>query len=487
MRIVVFGLMPVIQCFLCSVAFAASVNAGIVQGIWLSTREAFVGDTVTIYAAVQNQSDKPIGGKVAFFSKDEPVGETRFTIFPNELKRVAVPFTVSYGTQQLTAKVLLDGEETALTINTPIDSIFIDNDSDSDRIGDLKDTDDDNDGMPDTEETRLGTDPLKADTDGDGISDKDEIDAGTNPRLQDSDGDGLPDGQEKALGTDPLKADTDGDGIKDGEEIRLHLDPKKRDSDGDGIPDGQQSNASSSTQSSGSSGSGSGSTTTGTGTSGASQSQSGTQSPTSSSSGSASSTTTIGSTITDLFSNLIPSNSGSSEKTPETKPSATAASSDTSESTVSSIASSTAHVTSQMAQDAAEAVSPIAGWVADKTESGAAHLSQVEPQNTKKDTNTITPISSRAPLSGIFSGIGHTVEQLLNSIISGSAPWYAKTGSVLLIFLAFFIRWWLWTLALVLCIWVYRKIRRSSRDYDYTGVPLEDDIDNYDVGEKDRN
>lgn len=54
----------------------------------------------------------------------------------------------------------------------------------------------------------------------------------------DADGDGLSNSKEKKLGSDPDVADTDGDGIEDGEEVDLDLDPTKADSDGDGYSDG---------------------------------------------------------------------------------------------------------------------------------------------------------------------------------------------------------------------------------------------------------
>ena len=60
------------------------------------------------------------------------------------------------------------------------------------------DGDSDNDGLIDSEEARLGTDPKNPDTDGDLLVDGDEV---------------------KIWGTDPLKKDTDGDGFDDGSEI----------------------------------------------------------------------------------------------------------------------------------------------------------------------------------------------------------------------------------------------------------------------------
>ncbi|WP_240360320.1 adventurous gliding motility protein AgmC [Pyxidicoccus caerfyrddinensis] len=164
------------------------------------------------------------------------------------------------------------------------------------------DTDSDGDGVDDTTEIELGTDPHDADTDDDGVqdgadgltdTDKDGIidaldpdsdndglldgtergvtlenaPAGTNtsspnfvpdadpstttdPKKADTDGDGLTDGAEDAdsngavssTETDPNKADTDGDSLNDGLEVmgRNSTDPLNPDTDGDGLNDGRE-------------------------------------------------------------------------------------------------------------------------------------------------------------------------------------------------------------------------------------------------------
>jgi len=67
----------------------------------------------------------------------------------------------------------------------------------------------------------------------------------------DDDGDGLPDSLELAIGTDPLDPDTDGDGLDDFVEVGWDgdastytpgsdLDPLARDTDGDGFGDGME-------------------------------------------------------------------------------------------------------------------------------------------------------------------------------------------------------------------------------------------------------
>jgi hypothetical protein len=85
-------------------------------------------------------------------------------------------------------------------------------DLDGDGIGDACDDDIDGDGLSNTQEAALGTDPRKPDTDGDGLTDGAEVNTyGTNPLLADTDGDGLTDGQEVTLyGTNP-KASNKGD------------------------------------------------------------------------------------------------------------------------------------------------------------------------------------------------------------------------------------------------------------------------------------
>lgn len=120
----------------------------------------------------------------------------------------------------------------------------------------------DGDGIPNDDETTLGTDPNNPDTDGDGINDGTEVDNGSdplnpcspNPNVMncDSDGDGIPNPTEGTLGTNPNNPDTDGDGISDGTEVTNGSDPLNpcdpddsspdcnTDTDGDGIPNAQE-------------------------------------------------------------------------------------------------------------------------------------------------------------------------------------------------------------------------------------------------------
>ena len=99
-------------------------------------------------------------------------------------------------------------------------------DTDGDGQGDVCDLDDD-DGLLDTEEQAIGTDPKSADSDADGIADYDEV---TDPAApEDTDGDGTID----ALDTD---TDSDDDGVLDGtDDCRTVANPDQTDTDGNGV------------------------------------------------------------------------------------------------------------------------------------------------------------------------------------------------------------------------------------------------------------
>ncbi|MGI6369983.1 MAG: OmpA family protein [Ignavibacteria bacterium] len=106
-------------------------------------------------------------------------------------------------------------------------------------------TDYDKDGLSNSLEKTLGTDPLNPDTDGDGITDGDEYyKYKTDPLNPDTDGDGINDYDEIfKYKTDPNRADSDNDGLNDYDEIFRHkTDPLNHDTDGDGVTDGDEVN-----------------------------------------------------------------------------------------------------------------------------------------------------------------------------------------------------------------------------------------------------
>jgi hypothetical protein len=91
------------------------------------------------------------------------------------------------------------------------------------------------------EETPAATPDGEADTDEDGISDTNEVAIGTDPNNLDTDGDLLYDGGELIYEVNPLNPDSDEDGLSDGEEVYIYgSSPSVVDSDGDGVDDGTE-------------------------------------------------------------------------------------------------------------------------------------------------------------------------------------------------------------------------------------------------------
>ena len=104
-------------------------------------------------------------------------------------------------------------------------------------------SDSDGDGLMNSQEYALGTDPTSnVDTDIDSLSDDLELFLGTDPHYWDSDNDGMSDGWEHKYELDPLSPndpniDSDNDGWTDGQEADQGTDPQNADTDSDGVED----------------------------------------------------------------------------------------------------------------------------------------------------------------------------------------------------------------------------------------------------------
>ncbi|HKJ42869.1 MAG TPA: MBG domain-containing protein [Sunxiuqinia sp.] len=162
----------------------------------LSVTITYEGDTkaptnVGTYQVIATISDANYSGsETADLVISKAMATVAFDTLSVAYTGEAQPATASANPEGLTLDITYDGKTTAptevgtyqatATINdsnyegSATGTYEILADTDLDGMPDITDPDDDNDGLLDTEELTMETDPLKADTDGDGINDKED-------------------------------------------------------------------------------------------------------------------------------------------------------------------------------------------------------------------------------------------------------------------------------------------------------------------------
>lgn len=254
-----------------------SINS---QSIKFSTDNFMEGSPVRIYSTVTNLSSMDLLGVVRFSDNDNQIGgDQAISLFSGKTDDVFIDWLPTYGDHKIAVKIYpWDPEIDDPSNNWIVTNIFAVQDTDYDGIPNETDTDDDGDGVPDSQDAFPLNSNEQYDTDGDGIGnnadtddDGDEVpdthdempldpnetmdtdnDGIGNIADDDDDNDGLKDNEEDKIKTDPLDYDTDDDTYNDKEDA-FPLNPdewldtdtdklgnnKDTDDDNDGIPDGE--------------------------------------------------------------------------------------------------------------------------------------------------------------------------------------------------------------------------------------------------------
>ena len=198
------------------------------------TLTAVEGQTYTYNVTVE---DPDSGDTLTITAPGRPLWATLTNSGPNAATFSGTPGTMDIGDnivqlrvtdntaetfQDFTINVLADSDGDGVPDvddafpNDPNESV----DTDSDGIGNNADTDDDNDGIPDTYENLNGLNPLvddaDEDPDNDGVTNLNEFLQGTNAQEADTDGDGSDDAQDNCpVDSNPSQLDSDNDGSGD--------------------------------------------------------------------------------------------------------------------------------------------------------------------------------------------------------------------------------------------------------------------------------
>lgn len=191
------------------------------------------GETVRIYATVQNNSTQDLTGTVKFYDEtkqsfigaDQPV-----SIVAGKTDDVFVDMLAEDLGDHVIAVRIVPWEETGDNPdnNKVSTTLYVDADSDGDGIGNRTDDDDDNDGIKDVHDV-FPLDPSETnDVDGDGIGDN--VD-------QDDDNDGVSDIEDAFPLDETETLDSDGDGVGDNADAFPLDETEALDSDGDGVGD----------------------------------------------------------------------------------------------------------------------------------------------------------------------------------------------------------------------------------------------------------
>lgn len=220
-----------------------------------------------LYAAIRNYGTRDVSGYATFYSGPTIIGSSQIitVVAGGYADQVFVDWTIPAGSFNI--RVDINGQlpkdensanDSALTglfvpeKDTDGDGVIDKNDNcpnmansdqadtDGDKVGNVCDSDDDNDGLTDEREGEIGTNPSDPDTDDDGILDgQDNCPKVANPNQADKDHDGAGDACDSVDNSvPPPPADTDKDGVSDGRDnCKTVSNTSQADNDKDGIGD----------------------------------------------------------------------------------------------------------------------------------------------------------------------------------------------------------------------------------------------------------
>lgn len=153
-------------------AQTAVENVGFIpSNIWYSKEPFFAGDAIRIYTVIYNSGVQDIAGTIVFRDNGASIGTSTFSIAKGRVQDLWIDWTASEGSHAISASIegattqLPSGEKVSVTVanaTTGSREQVVEKDTDRDSVGDSGDPDIDGDGVSNSDEKKLGTNPLVA-------------------------------------------------------------------------------------------------------------------------------------------------------------------------------------------------------------------------------------------------------------------------------------------------------------------------------------
>jgi hypothetical protein len=147
-----------------------TLNAGFVEGIWYATDPVFADIPNRVYVAFRNYAQDDFSATIYFADNGKRIGSSEVNALSGRLVEAWVDWTPAQGSHTLSVTLAHATTHGVGTTERTIDvsdflvedTISVAYDTDRDGIPNPEDTDDDNDGVSDTDESVRGSDPLVA-------------------------------------------------------------------------------------------------------------------------------------------------------------------------------------------------------------------------------------------------------------------------------------------------------------------------------------
>jgi len=135
-----------------STAFAVG-SAGLVSGIWFSDEDVTDFGETMVYSVVHNQTDEQLQGIATLVVNGEAVGAQEVSVGKGNIKQIGILHQFSSGTNRVSMSFTAGNATEVTFTELAAKQIFVVKDTDGDGIQNTTDLDDDNDGIPDDEDS----------------------------------------------------------------------------------------------------------------------------------------------------------------------------------------------------------------------------------------------------------------------------------------------------------------------------------------------